>query len=66
MRTHYDNRITSLSVNKGEYEIVANDFARARSLFDGTKVEAFEKGMYITYLLLVECSIAAYCSVASS
>lgn len=33
--------------NQGEYEIVANDFARARSLFDGTKVEVFEKGMCV-------------------
>ena len=48
-----------VSLSKGEYEIVANDYDKAKTLFADTKVSIFKKGN-------PHCSCRAYTHVIVS
>ncbi len=52
------------TITQGEYDIVTNDYERAKSLFDGTQVKVFKKGKRTAHLVtchLPACSCRISC-----
>ena len=55
----------SLPLFQGEYEIVANDYDKAKTLFANTKVSVFKKGEVCVDVCVCVCDLL-YCELCSS
>lgn len=44
-------------VLQGDYEMVISDYGRAKSLFAGTDIKIFKRGVLSNYSYLIECLV---------